>query len=149
MRTAERWANKFNDTPIAFIHKTRDQNRPNQVVAKAVVGEVAGRTCIVVDDMIDTGGTIAKAAQEVLEAGARKVIIAATHGVLSDPAAERLGRLWRRRGGTDQHPADSAGAPVRATDGALHRAHGGPGHPRGVRGRLGHVPVRRLSLVDV
>ena len=91
VRTAERWANKFNDTPIAFIHKTRDQNRPNQVVAKAVVGDVVDRTCIIVDDMIDTGGTIAKAAEEVLEAGARKVIIAATHGVLSDPAAERLG----------------------------------------------------------
>ena len=56
--------------PIAFIHKTRDPDRPNQVVANRVVGEVAGRTCIVVDDMIDTGGTIAKAVQQVLEAGA-------------------------------------------------------------------------------
>ena len=49
-----------------------------------------GRTCIIVDDMIDTGGTIAKAVKQVLEAGAKKVVVAATHGVLSDPAAERL-----------------------------------------------------------
>ena len=91
VRTAERWANRLGGVPIAFIHKTRDVTRPNQVVANRVVGAVDGRTCIVVDDMIDTGGTIAKAVVEVLEAGAKKVIVAATHGVLSDPAAERLG----------------------------------------------------------
>lgn len=90
VRTAERWANRLGGVPIAFIHKTRDTTRPNEVVANRVVGAVDGRTCIVVDDMIDTGGTIAKAVVEVLEAGAKKVIVAATHGVLSDPAAERL-----------------------------------------------------------
>ena len=90
VRTAERWANRLGGVPIAFIHKTRDPLRPNQVVANRVVGDVAGRTCIVVDDMIDTGGTIAKAAIQVLDAGAAQVIVAATHGVLSDPAAERL-----------------------------------------------------------
>jgi ribose-phosphate pyrophosphokinase len=90
VRTAERWANRLGGAPIAFIHKTRDPRRPNQVVANRVVGDVDGRTAIVVDDMIDTGGTISKAVVEVLEAGARKVIVAATHGVLSDPAAERL-----------------------------------------------------------
>lgn len=90
VRTAEKWANRLGGVPIAFIHKTRDTSRPNEVVANRVVGDVEGRTCIVVDDMIDTGGTIAKAVVEVLEAGANKVIVAATHGVLSDPAAERL-----------------------------------------------------------
>jgi ribose-phosphate pyrophosphokinase len=90
VRTAERWADRLGGAPIAFIHKTRDPNTPNQVVANRVVGDVSGRTCIVVDDMIDTGGTIAKAVREVLEAGATKVVVAATHGVLSDPAAERL-----------------------------------------------------------
>ena len=90
VRTAERWADRLGGAPIAFIHKTRDPSRPNQVVANRVVGDVAGRTCIVVDDMIDTGGTISKAVKQVLEAGAEKVIVAATHGVLSDPAAERL-----------------------------------------------------------
>jgi ribose-phosphate pyrophosphokinase len=90
VRTAERWADRLGGAPIAFIHKTRDPTRPNQVVANRVVGDVHGRTCIVVDDMIDTGGTIAKAVKQVLEAGAKKVVVAATHGVLSDPAAERL-----------------------------------------------------------
>ncbi|MET0865097.1 MAG: ribose-phosphate diphosphokinase, partial [Nakamurella sp.] len=90
VRTAERWADRLGGAPIAFIHKTRDPTRPNQVVANRVVGDVSGRTCIIVDDMIDTGGTIAKAVKQVLEAGATKVVVAATHGVLSDPAAERL-----------------------------------------------------------
>jgi ribose-phosphate pyrophosphokinase len=90
VRTAERWADRLGGAPIAFIHKTRDPSRPNQVVANRVVGDVADRTCIVVDDMIDTGGTISKAVKQVLAAGAKKVIVAATHGVLSDPAAERL-----------------------------------------------------------
>lgn len=90
VRTAERWADRLGGAPIAFIHKTRDLERPNEVVANRVVGEVDGRTCIVVDDMIDTGGTIAKAVKEVLAAGAGKVVVAATHGVLSDPAASRL-----------------------------------------------------------
>jgi ribose-phosphate pyrophosphokinase len=90
VRTAERWADRLAGAPIAFIHKTRDPHKPNQVVANRVVGDVYGRTCIVVDDMIDTGGTIVKAVRQVLEAGAEKVVVAATHGVLSDPAAERL-----------------------------------------------------------
>ena len=90
VRTAERWADRLGGAPIAFIHKTRDPTKPNQVVANRVVGDVKDRTCIVVDDMIDTGGTIAKAVKQVLEAGAKKVVVAATHGVLSDPAAERL-----------------------------------------------------------
>ena len=90
VRTAERWADRLGGAPIAFIHKTRDPSKPNQVVAHRVVGDVAGRTCVVVDDMIDTGGTIASATEQVLEAGATRVIVAATHGVLSAPAAERL-----------------------------------------------------------
>jgi len=91
VRTAERWANRLGGAPIAFIHKTRDPTKPNSVKVNRVVGEVAGRTCIVVDDMIDTGGTISKAVEEVMHAGAERVIVAATHGVLSPPAAERLG----------------------------------------------------------
>jgi ribose-phosphate pyrophosphokinase len=63
---------------------------PNQVVANSVVGEVEGRTCILVDDMIDTGGTIVAAAETLFEAGAADVIVAATHGVLSGPAVDRL-----------------------------------------------------------
>jgi len=90
VRVAERWADDLGGTPLAFIHKTRDPLVPNQAVANRVVGDVQGRVCIVVDDMIDTGGTICKAADALFEAGAADVIVAATHGVLSDPATERL-----------------------------------------------------------
>ena len=90
IRVAERWANSLGGTPLAFVHKTRDITRPNESVANRVVGEVAGRSCVLVDDMIDTGGTIAKAVKVLLDSGAQDVIVAATHGVLSGPAVERL-----------------------------------------------------------
>ena len=89
-KLAEKWADHLSGRPIAFIHKTRDPLRPNQVVANRVVGEVQGRTCVVIDDMVDTGGTIAKAARQTLDEGAREVIIAATHGVLSNQATDLL-----------------------------------------------------------
>ena len=76
--------------PLAFVHKTRDINVPNQAVSKTVVGDIEGRTCVLIDDMIDTGGTIAGAVKVLMDKGAKEVIIAATHPVLSDPAAERL-----------------------------------------------------------
>ncbi|GAA2235631.1 ribose-phosphate diphosphokinase [Rarobacter faecitabidus] len=90
IRVAEQWAAKLGGGPLAFVHKTRDITRPNQAVANRVVGDVAGRTAVLVDDLIDTGGTIAEAVRVVLEAGAKDVIVAATHGVLSHPAAQRL-----------------------------------------------------------
>lgn len=89
-KLAEKWADTLGGCPIAFIHKTRDPLRPNEVVANRVVGEVKGRTCVVIDDMVDTGGTIAKAVEQLLDEGAKDVVIAATHGVLSGPASERL-----------------------------------------------------------
>jgi ribose-phosphate pyrophosphokinase len=90
VRVAERWADRLGGTPLAFIHKTRDPFVPNQVKANRVVGDVAGRTCVIVDDMIDTAGTITKAAETLREAGAAQVIAAATHGILSGPAIDRL-----------------------------------------------------------
>jgi ribose-phosphate pyrophosphokinase len=90
VRLAERWAETLGGTPLAFIHKTRDPRKPNEAVANRVVGEVDGRTCVVIDDMIDTGGTVSKTAEVLLREGARDVVIAATHGVLSGPAVERL-----------------------------------------------------------
>ena len=90
VRLAEKWSEMLGGCPLAFIHKTRDPNRPNQAVANRVVGDIAGRTCIVIDDMIDTGGTIAGAVKALLADGAAEVVIATTHGVLSGPARERL-----------------------------------------------------------
>ncbi|MFE5702032.1 ribose-phosphate pyrophosphokinase [Rhodococcus sp. ACS1] len=96
VRVAEKWADTLGGAPLAFIHKTRDPLVPNQVKSNRVVGDVEGRTCILIDDMIDTGGTIAGAVKILKEAGAGDVIIAATHGVLSDPAAERLAACGAR-----------------------------------------------------
>jgi ribose-phosphate pyrophosphokinase len=90
VRVAERWTERLGGTPLAFIHKTRDLNVANSVVANRVVGEVAGRTCILVDDMIDTAGTITKAAEALFNDGAAAVVVAATHGILSGPAIDRL-----------------------------------------------------------
>ncbi|WP_017613702.1 ribose-phosphate diphosphokinase [Nocardiopsis salina] len=89
VRTADRWADRLG-SPLAIIHKRRDPDVANQVKVHEVVGEVEGRTCVLVDDMIDTGGTLVKAAEALFEQGASKVVAAATHGVLSGPAAERL-----------------------------------------------------------
>ncbi|MDN5920563.1 MAG: ribose-phosphate pyrophosphokinase, partial [Pseudonocardia sp.] len=90
VRLAERWTETLGGTPLAFIHKTRDPRKPNEAVANRVVGDIEGRTCVVIDDMIDTGGTVAKAVEVLLKEGAASVIVAATHGVLSGPAPERL-----------------------------------------------------------
>ena len=90
IKVAEQWSNRLGGAPLAFIHKTRDINRPNETVANRVVGEVEGRVCILVDDMIDTAGTITKAADALMDAGAAGVVIAATHAILSGPAVDRL-----------------------------------------------------------
>lgn len=90
IKVAESWANALGGVPLAFIHKTRDVHRPNQTKANRVVGDVTGRTCILVDDLIDTGGTIVQAADALMADGAERVVIAATHAVFSGPAVDRL-----------------------------------------------------------
>lgn len=89
VRVAERWTDVLG-APLAIIHKRRDPDVPNAVKVLEVVGDVKGRLCVVVDDMIDTGGTIVQAAEVLFENGASDVVVAATHGILSDPARERL-----------------------------------------------------------
>jgi ribose-phosphate pyrophosphokinase len=90
VRVAERWSELLGGCPIAFIHKTRDPFVPNEAVVGRVVGDVTGRTCVVIDDMIDTAGTITKAVDALFESGAKDVIVAATHAVFSGPAVDRL-----------------------------------------------------------
>jgi ribose-phosphate pyrophosphokinase len=89
VRVCERWTDRLG-SPLAIIHKRRDPDVANKVAVSEVVGKVAGRTCIVVDDMIDTGATIIKAADALFEQGAAKVIVTATHGVLSGNAVDGL-----------------------------------------------------------
>ncbi|MHB1740904.1 MAG: ribose-phosphate diphosphokinase [Actinomycetes bacterium] len=89
VRVAERWTDRLG-CPLAIIHKRRDPRVANEVRVHEVVGEVQGRICVLVDDMIDTAGTITKAADALFENGASQVVVTATHGVLSDPATDRL-----------------------------------------------------------
>ena len=92
IKVAERMAQHLHDceADIAFIYKRRPKGQANVVEAKEVIGDVAGRLCILTDDMIDTGGTIVSAAEILLERGATEVWAMATHGVLSGPAIDRL-----------------------------------------------------------
>jgi ribose-phosphate pyrophosphokinase len=90
VRMAEQWADALGGREIAFVHKTRDIDAANEIVANRVVGEVSGRSCLLIDDMIDTGSSITKAADLLFANGATDVIIAATHGIFSTPATDRL-----------------------------------------------------------
>ncbi|MHA6524120.1 ribose-phosphate diphosphokinase [Tessaracoccus sp. G1721] len=89
VRLADMWTDVLG-TPLAIVHKRRDHDKANTVAVHEVVGDVQGKVCLLVDDMIDTAGTIAQAAQALHERGASKVIAAATHPIFSGPAAERL-----------------------------------------------------------
>jgi ribose-phosphate pyrophosphokinase len=90
VRMAEQWADELGGREIAFVHKTRNMDAANEVVANRVVGEVDGKVCLLIDDMIDTGGSITKAANLLFDSGATDVVIAATHGVFSAPATDLL-----------------------------------------------------------
>src|SRR5687767_861550 len=76
------------DAELAIIDKRRTEDGKAEVMN--VIGEVGGRTCIIQDDIIDTAGTIQKAAQALMAAGAERVLACAIHGVLSGPAIERI-----------------------------------------------------------
>lgn len=145
VRVAEKWADSLGGVPLAFIHKTRDPLVPNQVKANRVVGDVKGKTCILTDDMIDTGGTIAGAVKR--SRGRRQ-----RRGDRRDPrcavrsGCPAPGRVRCPRGDRHQHAADHRRQEVPAADRAVHRAAAGQHHPRGVRERFGDRTVRRVRL---
>jgi len=89
VKLASRYARRL-DVEVAFVHKRRSVDEANVVAALQVVGDVKGRHCILMDDMIDAGGTICSAAELLKEGGALSIRAMATHGVFSPPAAERL-----------------------------------------------------------
>ncbi len=81
-------AKRLNDSDLAIIDKRRPE--PNQAQVMNIIGDVKGKTCIVVDDMVDTAGTLCKAAQALKEQGAKRVVAYCTHPVLSGPAIENI-----------------------------------------------------------
>jgi ribose-phosphate pyrophosphokinase len=95
VRLAEKWVQTLSEFhglngQVAFLHKRRRGDLRNLSETLAVVGEVEGKVCVVVDDMIDTGGTLVNGAETLVDAGAVEVFAAATHPVLSDPATDRI-----------------------------------------------------------
>ncbi|MGH8990512.1 MAG: ribose-phosphate diphosphokinase [Acidimicrobiia bacterium] len=89
VKLAQRLAHHL-DTDIAIIDKRRPRGTHNVAQASEIVGQITGRPCILIDDMIDTAGTVTSAAELLVEKGAAGVYVAATHGVLSGPAVDRL-----------------------------------------------------------
>ena len=89
VKRATRFATHL-DAEVAFVYKRRRADVRNEVIASEVVGEVAGRHCVIVDDIIDTAGTVVASADLLIKKGALSVMVLATHGVLSGPAVERL-----------------------------------------------------------
>jgi ribose-phosphate pyrophosphokinase len=89
VKVAERYANHLG-ADVASIYKRRDKGVVNEVQALGIMGEVAGRTAVIVDDMIDTAGTMCQAAEQLMAFGADEVVAMATHGVFSGPAVDRL-----------------------------------------------------------
>lgn len=89
VRVADVWSDNLG-VPLAIIHKRRDPTVANKVSVHEIVGDVRGKMCLMVDDMIDTGGTIIKGAEALKANGATGVIVAATHAIFSEPAVERL-----------------------------------------------------------
>jgi ribose-phosphate pyrophosphokinase len=89
VKVAEQYANELH-ADLAIVHKRRVKGDKNSVEAKDVVGEVQGRCCVLIDDMIDTAGTMCAAAEQLLEHGAAEVHAACTHAVLSGPAIDRI-----------------------------------------------------------
>ena len=85
---ARKFALSFGDSPIAIIDKRRP--RPNDCEAMNIIGEVAGKTCIIVDDIVDTAGSAVAASEALLKAGAKEIYMCCSHAILSGPAIERL-----------------------------------------------------------
>ncbi len=89
VKVAERYSQHLG-VDLALVHKTRPRGSHNEVKALHIVGDVEGRHCVLIDDMIDTAGTICAAAELLAEAGAAEISVMATHALLSDPAVDRL-----------------------------------------------------------
>jgi ribose-phosphate pyrophosphokinase len=90
VKLAERYARHIPNSQVAFVHKRRSPDEHNVSEALEIIGDVADRHAVIVDDIIDTGGTVVAAAELLRERGALSVTVMATHGVFSPPAVDRF-----------------------------------------------------------
>ena len=105
------------DSALAIVDKRRTNINVTEVMH--VIGDVEGRTCVILDDIIDTAGTLVKTCQALLDAGAKQVYACATHPVLSGPAIERISQSRVGQSGCDQHHPADRGGPQRTQDRAV------------------------------
>jgi ribose-phosphate pyrophosphokinase len=138
VRVADIWSDKLG-APLAIIHKRRDPKVHNQVTVHEIVGDVAGRVCLLVDDLIDTGRTIVSAAEALKKNGATAAETMVPGHADPEQPAHRLGRGH----GLAPHPGGQA---LGQAHGAAHRAAARPRDPRGLRRRIRHEHVRRRGL---
>jgi ribose-phosphate pyrophosphokinase len=89
VKLTERYSSRYG-TPMAIIHKSRSTSKKNTVEAKHLIGDVSGRKCVIIDDMIDTAGTFCAAADMLKENGALTIYGLATHGIFSDNALDKI-----------------------------------------------------------
>ena len=141
-KLARRYADRFGGD-IAFIDKRRPKGTHNVAVATEVVGEIDGRTCVIVDDMIDTAGTVVSAANLLIDRGASRDLHRGHPRPALRPGRRPAEERTDPRGRRHQHGADPVGEALRQPPGALDRTPGGQHDRRGVRGTLGERAVRR------
>jgi ribose-phosphate pyrophosphokinase len=138
-----RWraASRASSTPAFAI---LDKRRPRANVAEVlnVIGEVDGPPCVIVDDMIDTAGTVAEASRALLQRGAREVYVCATHALLSGPAPQRLTDAPDHRGHRHRHDRHPTRAALPQAAGAERRRAARQGHPLHAQRPVGELAVR-------
>lgn len=109
VKLTERYSSRLG-AAMAIIHKSRSTNSKNTVEAKHLIGDVKGRNCVIIDDMIDTAGTFCAAADMLKEKGAKTVHGLATHGIFSDTALSRIEKsAFEKVVVTNTVPIDTSG----------------------------------------
>jgi len=131
---------KHLNAPLAIIDKRRTEVNVAEVMH--IIGDVEGRHCLIVDDLIDTGGTLVKAAEALMKQGALSVTACATHPVLSGPAVERIASSdIQQVVVTNSHPVAGRRHEVLEDQGALRGAIARASHTVDTRGRIRQHPV--------
>ncbi len=158
INVSEQWAAKLGNLPLAFIHKQRDITRPNHAEAHGIIGDVDGRDCVVIDDMVDTAGTICEAVRTLNESGAKSVTLVATDGSAFRPGRGATGQLCADEiVFMDTVPIPEREAPAEYDRTVLSTA-AGRGYSLRVRGRFcgdsarrparGHASAQYLCVID-
>ena len=137
-------AKRLDDAELAIIDKRRP--RPNESKVMNIIGEVEGKTCVLIDDMVDTAGTLCQAAQALKDEGAIRVVAYITHAVLSGAAIERISKVGTGRIGGDRHDSAVGGGPgVQADPPAERGGIAGGNHPPHQRRGVGELAVHGLN----